>query len=83
MLRQEEGNRKRDKQPPVTVAGLVPTVYTLPVAFLDQQVMRDAALHDPSRGEQKPEKAEFEVPWVTAPGSPVFAAALLSMLLCA
>ncbi len=29
----------------------------------------------------KPEKAEFNWVWVTAPGSPVFAAALLSMLL--
>jgi len=81
LLRQEEGNRKRDKAAPVTVGGLVPTVYTIPVPFLDQQVMRDPTLHDASRGEQKPEKAEFEVPWVTAPGSPVFAAALLSMLM--
>ncbi len=75
LLRQEEGNRKRDKAPPVTVGGLVPTVYTIPVPFLDQQVMRDASLHDASRGEQKPEKAEFEVPWVTAPGSPAVSVA--------
>ena len=81
LLRQEEGNRKRDKAAPVTVGGLVPTVYTIPVPFLDQQVKRDPTLHDASRGEQKPEKADFEVPWVTAPGSPVFAAALLSMLM--
>jgi lactate permease len=43
--------------------------------------MRDPSLHDPSRGEQKPEAALFEVAWLTAPGSPVFVAALLSMLL--
>ena len=81
LLRQEEGNRKRDKAPPVTIGGLVPTVYTIPVPFLDQKVLRDPTLHDASRGEQKPESADFEVPWVTAPGSPVFAAALLSMLM--
>ena len=81
LLRQEEGNRKHDKAPPVTIGGLVPTVYTIPVPFLDQQVLRDPTLHDASRGAQKPESADFEVPWVTAPGSPVFAAALLSMLM--
>jgi lactate permease len=80
LLRQEEGNRKREKQPSLML-GPVQTVYTVSVPFLDQQVMRDASLHDPSRGEQKPEKAEFEIPWITSPGSPVFVAALLSMLL--
>jgi lactate permease len=80
LLRQEEGNRKREKQPSLMV-GPIQTVYTVPVPFLDQQVMRDGSLHDPNRGEQKPEKAEFEIPWITTPGSPVFVAALLSMLL--
>ena len=80
LVRQEEGRRKREKEAPLTVAG-VQTVYYLPVAWLDQQVMRDASLHDPAKGEQKPEEAKFEFAWMTAPGSPVFAAALLSILL--
>ena len=46
-----------------------------------QDVKRDPRLHDKANGEQKPEKAEYDVAWVTSPGSPVFAAAVLSMLL--
>jgi lactate permease len=80
LLRQEEGQRRRDKLGPLMV-GPVQTSYTVAIPFLDQQVMRDASLHDASLGEQKPEKAEFEIPWLTSPGFPVFAAALLSMLL--
>jgi len=58
----------------------VQTDYYLPVPWLDQLVLRDPSLHEPGR-EQKPEAAVFELAWLTAPGSPVFAAALLSMLL--
>ena len=63
------------------MVGPIQTSYTVPIPFLDQQVMRDPSLHDPRRGAQKPEKAEFEIPWLTSPGSPVFWAALLSMLM--
>jgi lactate permease len=80
LLRQEEGQRRRDKLGPVMV-GPIQTSYTFTIPFLDQQVMRDASLHDASLGPQKPEKAEFEIPWLTSPGFPVFAAALLSMLM--
>jgi lactate permease len=80
LLRQEEGQRRRDKLSPLMV-GPVQTSYTFAIPFLDQRVMRDASLHDPSLGEQKLEKAEFEIPWLTSPGFPVFAAALFSMLL--
>ena len=80
LLRQEEGQRRRDKLGPLMV-GPVQTSYTVAIPFLDQQVMRDASLHDPSLGLQKAEKAEFEIPWLTSPGFPVFAAALLSMLM--
>ncbi len=61
------------------MVGPVQTSYTFTIPFLDQQVMRDASLHDASLGPQKPEKAEFEIPWITSPGFPVFWAALLSM----
>ena len=80
LLRQEEGQRKRDKLGPLMV-GPVQTSYTVAIPFLDQRVMRDASLHDADLGPQKPEKAEFEIPWLTSPGFPVFAAALLSILL--
>jgi lactate permease len=80
LLRQEEGKRRREHQPFPTI-GPVQTVYFVPVPLLHQQVIRDPSLHDPSRGEQTPEAALFEFAWLTAPGSPVFAAALLSMLL--
>ena len=41
---------------------------------------RDERLHDRSRGEPKPEEALFNFAWLTAPGTAVFAAALLCML---
>jgi lactate permease len=80
LLRQQEGQRRRDKLDPLMV-GPIQTSYWVAIPFLDQQVKRDASLHDPSVGEQKPEKAEFEISWLTSPGFPVFAAALLSMML--
>jgi lactate permease len=79
LLRAEEGRHRREHLRPLMV-GPIQTSYTVTIPFL-QQVMRDASLHDASLGEQKPEKAEFEIPWLTSPGFPVFAAALFSMLM--
>jgi lactate permease len=42
--------------------------------------MRDPLLHDKEMGEQKPEDALFNFAWLTSPGTPVFVAALLSMI---
>jgi lactate permease len=74
LVRQEEGRG------PVA-AGPIRTNYMVPVPGLHQEVMRDAVLHDPSKGQQSPEKAEFNFAWLTAPGTAVFIAAILSMLM--
>jgi lactate permease len=63
------------------MVGPLQTNYRVPVPFLDGQSMRDGRLHDPATGPAKPEGALFNFAWVTAPGSPVFAAAILSMLM--
>jgi lactate permease len=74
LVRQAEG-----KHP--VVFGPIQTNYMVPVPGLDGECLRDPLLHDPARGEQKPEKAEFNFAWLTAPGTAVFVAALLSMLM--
>jgi lactate permease len=61
--------------------GPVRTNYMVAVPGLDRDVMRDPKLHDASKGEQQPEKAEFNFAWLTAPGTAVFVAALLSMVM--
>ena len=55
----------------------IATNYNLPIPTLHEQVFRDVTI-DPS---EKPEKALFNFAWLTAPGSPVMASALLSMLM--
>ncbi len=74
LVRQEEGHG------PVAV-GPIRTNYMVAVPGLHQEVMRDAQLHDKTKGEQQPEKAEFNFAWLTAPGTAVFLAAILSMLM--
>jgi lactate permease len=78
IVRQHEGERKQ--KGPVMI-GPVETNYILPIARLHGQSLRDERLHDPATGEQKGESAEFNFAWLTAPGTPVFIAALLSMLM--
>jgi lactate permease len=74
--------RQREKpgRPPVML-GPVQTNYWVEVPFLHDQTVRDPRLHDPALGPQKPEEARFNFAWLTAPGSPVFASAVLSMAL--
>jgi lactate permease len=79
LVRQEEGRRQREGRPPVTVGG-VQTKYLLPIPTLHREVLRDELLLEPGT-EAKPESAEFDFAWLTAPGSAVFVAALLSMAL--
>ncbi len=78
LVRQREGEIKQ-KGP--VLLGSIQTNYILPIPMLDQKVMRDEKLHDPALGKQKPEKADFNFAWLTAPGTSVFVAALLSMVL--
>jgi lactate permease len=78
LVRQKEGANQPGPGP-VPIFGPLHTNYYIPVPTLHNQVLRDPELHDRSRGEQKPESALFNFPWLTAPGSAVFVAALLSM----
>ena len=74
-MRQREGETG-----PVPV-GPIQTKYKVPIPTLHNQAIRDPDLHDPALGPQKPEPAEFDFVWLTAPGSGVFIAALVSMAL--
>lgn len=64
---------------PVELIGGLHSNYQVPIPLLHNEVLRDERLHDSSRGEMKPEGALFNFAWLTAPGSAVFVAALLSM----
>jgi lactate permease len=66
---------------PVHVTSWLATNYWIPVPFLDGAALRDPRLHDPAHGPQKPEGALFNFPWLTAPGTAVALAALLSMVM--
>jgi lactate permease len=65
-------------KPFITVAG-VQTNYLVPVPFLHEKVLRDPYLHP--HGNAEPERALFNFAWLTAPGTAVFLAALMSMAL--
>jgi lactate permease len=71
--------RQREQRGPVLI-GPIQTNYAVRVYLLDKQSQRDAKLA-PIGAVQRPEKAEFDFAWLTAPGSAVFVAALLSMVL--
>ena len=82
-IRQEESHRARVKAPPLIVVSHLQTRYEIPIEGLDHEVLRAERLRkkkaDGTR-DDTPEKAVFEVAWVSTPGSPVFFAGLLSML---
>jgi lactate permease len=60
--------------------GPIKTKYSLPIYSLHHATYRDPRVIEESRRD-KPERAEFDIPWLTAPGSPVFAAALVSIFM--
>jgi lactate permease len=62
------------------VAGPVQTNYLVPIPFLDEQARRDPYLL-PEGKKKDTERAIFNFAWLTAPGTAVMFAALLSMLL--
>jgi lactate permease len=78
LVRQREGERK--KLGPAMI-GPIETNYIVPIPWLDGQSVRDERLHEGERGSVAPEGATFNFAWLTAPGSAVFAAAILSMAL--
>ncbi|HEY7423216.1 MAG TPA: L-lactate permease [Gemmataceae bacterium] len=86
LVRQREGLRNTinpetgEKYGPARI-GPIETNYIVPIPWLDKQSVRDELLHGGDEGENKPESATFNFAWLTAPGSAVFAAALLSMAL--
>lgn len=80
LVRQRETPAKPGPGPVRVFPGLY-TNYQIPVPLLDNEVTRDPRLHDASRGEPKPEEALFNFAWFSSPGSAVFLAAILSMVL--
>jgi lactate permease len=80
-VRQREGEIGKERPDgtgkfgPVMV-GPLQTNYMIPIYGLHNQAKRDPRLR-----EDKPETAEFNFAWLTAPGTSVFVAALLSMVL--
>ena len=76
VVRQVEASRKR----PLSVAGL-PTVFEVEVPTLHKQVQRaDRLAKSGATAADKKEAAVFRLTWLTAPGTPVFAATVLSAL---
>ena len=71
--------RQQEQHGPVHM-GPLQTKYAIPIYDLHNQSHRDLKLV-PMGTESKPEKAEFDFAWLTAPGSAVFAAALVSMVM--
>ena len=62
--------------------GVVRTYYEIDVPTLHLEVERAARLQKPdATDEEKKEKAVYKLAWLTAPGTPCFAAALISALL--
>ncbi len=72
LVRQEESRR-------IVCVGPLQTNYMIPIPWLHNESYRDKNLALGKEGEAKPEKAEFNFAWLTAPGTAVFLAALLSM----
>jgi lactate permease len=78
LVRQREG--ERNKLGPAMI-GPIETNYIVPIPWLDKLSIRDERLHEGDRGPAEAESATFNFAWLTAPGSAVFAAAVLSMAL--
>lgn len=66
---------------PIKVFEGLHTNYQVEIPGLHGQVYRDPKLQEDPTKEAKPEGALFNFAWLTAPGTAVFAAALLSMLM--
>ena len=79
LVRQQETPVKEGPGPVHIIGGLY-TNYQIPIPTLHNQTHRDERLREKGK-EGKPEGALFNFAWLTAPGSAVFVAALLSMLL--
>ena len=63
----------------VVEVGPIKTVYAVEIPFLHNEVERAERLQKPDRTVPELEKAEFKFIWLSAAGTPVFIAAVLSM----
>jgi lactate permease len=79
-VRQKEESVKPTAGPGPVGSGWFATNYRIPVPTLTGTVYRDARLVEEGK-EPKPEGALFNFAWLTAPGSAVFLAAILSMFM--
>ncbi len=78
VVRQREAALDR----PLVLAPGLPTTFDIEVPTLHKQVQRADRLAKPgATAEEKKEKAIFRLTWLTAPGTPVFVAAVLSAVL--
>jgi lactate permease len=78
LLRQMESDAERKKE--AVHVGPVRTKYFLEIPTLHEEVSRAQRLRKDPNAEE-PEKAEFAFAWLTAPGTPVFLAAVVSVFL--
>lgn len=78
LVRQREGERKRLGP---AMIGPIETNYIVPIAGLNKQSIRDVRLQEGNGDPLRAEDATFNFAWLSSPGSAVFAAALLSMVL--
>src|SRR5206468_933395 len=69
------------EQKRIVTVGPIQTHYMVDIPNLHQEVFRDAKLHDETKGPAQAEKAQFNFAWLTAPGTAVFLAALISMVM--
>jgi lactate permease len=79
LVRQQEGGAKEGPGP-VKITGPLHTNYQVGIPGLHEHVHRDPRLLDPTK-EARPEGALFNFAWLTAPGTPVMFACLLSMFM--
>jgi lactate permease len=79
LVRQREVPVKEGPGPIEIVPGLH-TNYQVPVPTLHHTVYRDERLLEKGK-QSRPESALFNIPWLTAPGTPVFLASLASMVM--
>src|SRR5262249_28820598 len=76
LVRQRESEVKRALD-----LSVVKSYYQIPVSTLDGEVARaDRLKRDPSNPAPEPEDAVFKFIWLSAPGTPVFLAALFSIV---
>jgi L-lactate transport len=81
VIRYAETDRATRKTTPLQFLGLK-SYYEVPIPGLDKEVQRADRLVPPGTPpEKKLEDAVFKFTWLTAPGTPVLLAALLSMML--